>query len=106
MRNNLIPEKTAARMFGLSVAGSCPMSAQPAGGRLDVGPKPYASAGSVKRSTRAQGDGVRTPLMIPDLHIYSFANVLIRDRRSCTSSSMSAIGGKADIAILHVSFRG
>ena len=78
MRNNLIPEKTAARMFGFSVAGSCPMSAQPAGGRLDVGPKPYASAGSVKRSTRAQGDGVSAPLMIPDLDIYRSANTLIK----------------------------
>ncbi len=62
----------------LALAGSCPMSAQPAGGRLDVGPKPYALAGSVKRSTRAQGDGVSAPWMIPDLDIYRSANTLIK----------------------------
>jgi len=42
------------------------------------GPKPYASAGSVKRSTRAQGDGVSAPLMIPDLDIYRSAKTLIK----------------------------
>jgi hypothetical protein len=54
------------------------MSAQPAGGRLDVGPKPYASAGSVKRLTRAPWDSVGASLMIPDLDIYRSANTLIK----------------------------